>query len=103
MFTLLEKLKFKIGFFILDRKYIALYKLANGRCGGAPMLYKKDSKEILEEEKRWFKQEKVRDIIHIIVKDNMWMAFYDAEGDEFAMNLIKEYCSKLSDDWDRFF
>ena len=103
MFTLSEKLKFKIGFFLLNRKYTVLYKLANGRCGGAPMIYKKDSKEIPEQIKNGYKQEKIENIIHRIIKDDMWMVFYEADGDKFAMKLIEEYCAKFSNKPDRFF
>ncbi len=59
MFTLSEKLKFKIGFFILNKKYTVLYKLAKGRCGSAPMIYKKDSKEIPSQIEIGYKQEKI--------------------------------------------
>ena len=103
MFTLSEKLKFKIGFFLLNKKYTVLYKLANGRCGGAPMIYKKDSKEIPSQIKKGYKQEKIENSIDRIIKDDMWMVFYDADGDEFAMKLIEEYCAKFSNKPDRFF
>lgn len=101
--NLLKSLEFKIKFFFLNRKYVALYKLANGRCGGAPMIYKKNSKEIPLKMKKGYKQEKIENIIHRIIKDDMWMVFYDADGDEFAMKLIEEYCAKFSNKPDRFF
>lgn len=102
MLNFFDRLKFKIGFFFLNKKYVALYKLANGRCGNASMLYKKNSEEIPQKIKNGYKQEKLEETIHRAIKDDMWIALYDVEMDKAAVQLMGDYCSKFSNKPDRF-
>lgn len=102
MLNFFDRLKFKIGFFFLNKKYVALYKLVNGRCGNASMLYKKNSEEIPQKIKNGYKQEKLEETIHRAIKDDMWIALYDVEMDKAAVQLMGDYCSKFSNKPDRF-
>lgn len=54
------------------------------------------------ENKKGYKQEKLKETIHRAIKDDIWIALYDVEMDKAAVQLMEDYCSRFSNKPDRF-